>query len=354
MSVMLRLNLIAIGLAAVVVILGAYTRLTDAGLGCPDWPGCYGFLTVPEQSHELQQAEQAFPQRPVEVEKAWNEMIHRYFAGSLGLLIGAIWLFSLTLKRHRVLTSVLLVTVCFQAVLGMWTVTMNLMPLVVMGHLLGGFATFCLLVLLALTIRRNENQTKPEVPLFTVAPKMLLLSKLVMLILVGQIALGGWTAANYAAVVCTELPVCEGQWQSKFDFEQAFSIPTGHATYEYGVFSYEARMTIHIMHRVGALVTLLAVFSLAWLMVKTESVRTRQYGFALFALVSFQFALGITNVVFNLPLFIAVAHNFIALCLLATLLAVMVKFSAARQLSASFRGNNLQSQAHSQSSSLSI
>lgn len=326
MSMILRLNLAAILLAAVVVILGAYTRLTDAGLGCPDWPGCYGFLTVPDQAHEVQKAEAAFPERPVETQKAWNEMIHRYFAGSLGLLIGVIWLLSLKIKQYRPMTTALLVLVCFQAALGMWTVTMNLAPLVVMGHLMGGFATFCMLVVLALTIRRQESQWQDSAEVNSAERShSLLASKLVLLILVAQIALGGWTAANYAAVVCTELPVCEGQWQSKFDFKQAFSVPTGYATYEYGVFPYEARMTIHIMHRAGAVLTLFAVFWLAWLLFKSSNLQFRKFSYALTAIVLSQFILGISNVVFQLPLAVAVAHNFVALCLLACLLSLMFK-----------------------------
>lgn len=331
MSMILRLNLAAILLAAVVVILGAYTRLTDAGLGCPDWPGCYGFLTVPDQAHEVQKAEAAFPERPVKTQKAWNEMIHRYFAGSLGLLIGVIWLLSLKIKQYRPMTTALLVLVCFQAALGMWTVTMNLAPLVVMGHLMGGFATFCMLVVLALTISRQESQWQDATEINSEKRShSLLASKVVLVILVAQIALGGWTAANYAAVVCTELPVCEGQWQSKFDFKQAFSVPTGYATYEYGVFPYEARMTIHIMHRAGAVLTLSAVFWLAWLLYKSNVLQLKRFSYLLTAIVLSQFLLGISNVVFQLPLAVAVAHNFVALCLLACLLSLMFKLRQAK------------------------
>lgn len=325
MSTIFRLSLAAVLLAAVVVILGAYTRLTDAGLGCPDWPGCYGFLTVPAEASEVAKAEMAFPDRPVEPQKAWNEMIHRYFAGSLGLLIAVIWGLSLRLQRYRFVTTSLLVLVCLQATLGMWTVTMNLMPLVVMGHLLGGFATFCLLVILTLTIKQRETDStelKTTSSGFDYS-NIRQVSKLALLVLIIQIALGGWTAANYAAVVCTELPVCEGQWQTKFDLNQAFSIPTGYANYEYGVFPYEARMTIHIMHRAGAVVTLLAILALSWLLLKADRKVIRHFGYALAAVVFIQFLLGISNVVFHLPLAIAVAHNFIALCLLACLLSLM-------------------------------
>lgn len=140
-------------LSLVVVGLGAFTRLTEAGLGCPDWPGCYGFMTVPQTEAQQAVASEAFPHVPLEPQKAWNEMIHRYVAGTLGLLIAAIALLSFRrAERPKLLPSLLLGTVIFQALLGMWTVTMNLMPLVVMGHLLGGFATVTLLVLLALKL----------------------------------------------------------------------------------------------------------------------------------------------------------------------------------------------------------
>ncbi|WP_269748102.1 COX15/CtaA family protein [Enterovibrio coralii] len=136
--------------------LGAFTRLTEAGLGCPDWPGCYGFLTVPQSAEHIAQATEAFPDAPVEIQKAWNEMIHRYVAGTLGLVIAAIaFLAWRNPARNRLLPSILLAVVTFQAALGMWTVTMNLMPIVVMGHLLGGFTTVTLLFLLALTERRR-------------------------------------------------------------------------------------------------------------------------------------------------------------------------------------------------------
>lgn len=135
-----RLVLVSILLAIVVVSLGAYTRLTHAGLGCPDWPGCYGLLDVPETKEQIAKAELAFPERPVEPEKAWNEMIHRYFAGSLGLLILLITILSIRQRDQGTpvfLPIVILAIVTFQAALGMWTVTMKLMPIVVMGHLLG-------------------------------------------------------------------------------------------------------------------------------------------------------------------------------------------------------------------------
>ena len=317
-----KLNLIAIFVTAVVVILGAYTRLTDAGLGCPDWPGCYGFMSVPIHEADIAHAEDIFPDRPVEHEKAWNEMIHRYFAGSLGLLILCMFLLSIKAKQKLLLPSILLFTVSFQALLGMWTVTMNLMPLVVMGHLLGGFTTFCLLVISALDLRRTLNSESISAPYF-LEPRIYKLSQITFVFLVIQIALGGWTASNYAAVACTELPICEGNWTEKFDIDEALTVPTGHDDYEYGVLHYEARMSIHVLHRFGAVAVLFIFIMLVANLIKSKGTGLKRHGIVLMLLVSIQFLLGVSNVVFQLPLLIAVSHNFIALCLLAGLVILM-------------------------------
>jgi len=315
-----RLSQVAIVVTAVVIILGAYTRLTDAGLGCPDWPGCYGFLTVPTEVSDISEAEQAFPERPVEAHKAWNEMIHRYFAGSLGLIILAIFIMSLKARLPMLLPSVLLATVCFQAALGMWTVTMNLQPAVVMGHLLGGFTTFSLLLLMTLQLRQKIKASWiPKLEL-KVRPSLIIGFKLATVVLVLQIALGGWTASNYAAVACIELPVCESGWQERFDLKQALSIPTGHADYEFGVFPYEARMTIHILHRFGALFTTLILVGLIWKLFSYRQAASNKMAWSLSGFLTLQVLLGLSNVVFHLPLAVAVAHNFVAACLLLTLL----------------------------------
>ena len=156
---MKKLTLFSIFLAAVVIILGAYTRLTDAGLGCPDWPGCYGNLTVPLSEEKVAQANAAYPERPVEAFKAWNEMIHRYFAGTLGVCVLAIALIALRQRDKGTpvkLPLLLLGLIIFQAALGMWTVTLNLLPVVVMGHLLGGFSVLSCLFILYLRLRRHQ------------------------------------------------------------------------------------------------------------------------------------------------------------------------------------------------------
>lgn len=331
----IKINLFAILLAAVVVILGAYTRLTDAGLGCPDWPGCYGFLSVPQHVDDIAHAETLFPDRPVEAHKAWNEMVHRYFAGTLGLVILIMFIIAHKEKQFTVIPTLLLVLVIFQAALGMWTVTMNLMPLVVMGHLLGGFTIFCLLVVNLRQMQSRENGgiiSPPSSECYSYSK----FASFAFVVLIIQIALGGWTAANYAAVACTQLPICEGDWVQRLDFSHAFSIPTGHESYEYGVFPYEARMTIHVTHRIWALVTVCSLLILAWKLMQSKSDYLKRFAVGLVGLTSLQFVLGISNVVFNLPLGVAVAHNFIALCLLSVLVSLMFNLRTQKSAQATF------------------
>lgn len=324
---MRRLVLAGIVLALVVIILGAYTRLTDAGLGCPDWPGCYGHLTVPGSEDVIAKAEEAFPERPFEAHKAWNEMIHRYFAGALGLLILAIFIVSVKQRNyHRPfkLPFFLLCLVTFQAALGMWTVTMNLLPVVVMGHLLGGFTVLACLFLLYLRL------TPYRIP--GGDPQVIKFGKycaLGVVILVIQIALGGWTSANYAALACTEMPICEGNWYERLDFGGAFSVPEAD-NYEYGVHNYEQRMTMHILHRIGALITFIY---LCWLALRLYTTAAsgfmRNLAVVLTIVVSIQVLLGVSNVVFSLPVAIAVAHNAVAACLL--LVMVMLCYTIYRK-----------------------
>ena len=306
-------------LAFVVIVLGAYTRLSDAGLGCPDWPGCYGKLLVPSHPDAVVVAENAYPERPLESGKAWKEMIHRYFAGALGLLILAIAVFSIKANHGKPfkLPLLLLGLVIFQAALGMWTVTMNLQPLVVMGHLLGGFSVFSLLFLLHLRLKgfRIPGGDYP-------ARRLAKFAMLGLVILVGQIGLGGWTSANYAALACTQLPICEGNWVERLDFADALSIPVAD-DYEFGKHSYEGRMTMHILHRFGAILTFIY---LCWLGLKlytkaaSDMVKTQAVAMT-FLLVA-QVVLGISNVVFKLPIWVAVMHNGVAAILLLSLVLI--------------------------------
>lgn len=317
-----KLVFVSILLAILVVSLGAYTRLTHAGLGCPDWPGCYGLLDVPETAEQITAAEQAFPERPVEPEKAWNEMIHRYFAGTLGLLILAIAL--LSFKRRAQggpvgLPILILVVVIFQAALGMWTVTMKLMPVVVMGHLLGGFTTLCLLFLLYLRISGYR------VPGGDFALKKYAKFAVIgIFILAGQIGLGGWTSSNYAALTCTELPICQSGWLEQLTFEHSFDlVPPEKDSYEFGHLDHASRVTIHVMHRLGAIVTALYLF---WLAIsiyrKAQSPFFKNAAMSLGFILSVQIGLGISNVWFSLPLSVAVSHNVVAAMLMMSLITM--------------------------------
>jgi cytochrome c oxidase assembly protein subunit 15 len=317
-----KIVFVSILLAILVVSLGAYTRLTHAGLGCPDWPGCYGLLDVPETSEQIATAEQAFPDRPVEPHKAWNEMIHRYFAGSLGLLILLIALISIKRRSQGGpvgLPILILLVVIFQAALGMWTVTMKLMPVVVMGHLLGGFTTLCLLLLLYL---RLSDYRVPGGDFALI--KYAKFGVVGIFILAGQIGLGGWTSSNYAALTCTELPICQAGWADQINFEHAFDlVPPEKDSYEFGHLDHASRITIHVMHRFGAIITSLY---LLWFAVsvfrKARSPFFKNAALSLGFILSVQVGLGISNVWFSLPLSVAVSHNVVAAMLMMSLISM--------------------------------
>ncbi len=314
-----RMALFATFLALVVVLLGAWTRLSEAGLGCPDWPGCYGFLTVPQHDHHIQQAEEAFPHAPFEEHKAWPEMIHRYFAGSLGLVILAIFVVALAAGRQgpRLHAGALLALVVFQAYLGMLTVTAMLHPVIVMGHLLGGFSIVCLLGLLYLRL----HPSPPFIRSFCSSTIVSRLGWLALVIVIVQIALGGWTSANYAAVVCTSLPICEGDWLSTYHFVTGFWFSGYEAdTYQYGVLPFEGRLTIHVTHRIGAIIAACAVIALVIGLWKRSS---KSLAALLLAILCAQIALGVTNVLAALPLAVAVSHNGGGLLLLFSIIVVL-------------------------------
>ncbi|MDT8319421.1 MAG: COX15/CtaA family protein [Xanthomonadales bacterium] len=312
-----RLAVIATVIAFCVIILGAYVRLSHAGLGCPDWPGCYGKLTWPTATHEVQEANQAFPERPMETHKAWKEMVHRYLAGALVLLVVAInvvvWR-SKTNRRARGLTGALLVLILFQAALGMWTVTLKLWPIVVMGHLLGGVATFGLLLWLALRYRPATSLSPPGAFL---RQRGLIIGAL--MVLLAQLALGGWTSANYAALSCPDFPTCQGELWPQMNFRDAFTLSREvDVDYEGGVLDLPSRTAIQVTHRLGALVTLLVLGFLAirlW-----QAPVTRRGSILLAGVLATQITLGVLNIVLYLPLANAVAHNGAGVLLAATLI----------------------------------
>lgn len=301
-----RLAVFATLLAVVVVLLGAYTRLTHAGLGCPDWPGCYGFLAVPMSEQAQSLAAERFPDAPLEVDKGWNEMVHRYFAGSLGLVILALAVQALRRRSQPgqpvKLPLLLLAVVIAQAAFGMWTVTLQLWPQVVTAHLLGGFATLSLLFLLCLRL----SGTLPPMP--ALSGRLRAFAAAALLLVIGQITLGGWVSSNYAAVACTDLPTCHGEWWPPMDFANAFNLLHHDIGPNYlgGLLYGEARTAIHMAHRLGALSVTLALLLLAGLLWRQGLGRLA--GLLLVAL-ALQLGLGIANVLLNLPLAVAVAHN---------------------------------------------
>jgi cytochrome c oxidase assembly protein subunit 15 len=306
MTLFQRLTTAALLLCLTVVVFGAYVRLSDAGLGCPDWPGCYGHLTVPSEAQHVEQAQQEFPQRPVVAAKAWKEMTHRYLASTLGLLILALAVLSFRAGHPRVLPKVLLGLVIFQGLLGMWTVTWLLKPLAVTGHLLGGMATLALLFWLWLGNRaRAQAGTGPAAP----PARVKLWSGLALALLAGQIFLGGWTSSNYAALACPDLPTCQGRMWPELDFGEAFLLWRGlDQSYEYGVLDNRSRVTIHHLHRVGAL-TVSAFFVALGVWLWRRGGTWKRHGLALLALLAVQVAIGVGMTLLQLPLALADAHN---------------------------------------------
>lgn len=321
-----RLAVISVVIAATVVALGAWTRLKDAGLGCPDWPTCYGSITVPLSQEAIARAHELYPDQPFVAEKAWPEMIHRHFAKTIGLLCILMAGFALLAVRRGEKdipvrhTVFLLLLVCLQGAFGAWTVTMKLFPPVVTGHLLFGFVTFTTIFLLMLRLspflRASGANVRGLLPLAIAAVGVLVL----------QIALGGWTASNYAATQCTALPICQEGWMGHLDFRNAFAFhPYNGSSYEFAPhLESPAMMTIHVAHRFGAWITtvLLAVLVLM-LWSGRRSERYRKFGAVLAFVLLVQVGLGISNVVFHLPLAVAVAHNFVALVLLQVLVALI-------------------------------
>jgi cytochrome c oxidase assembly protein subunit 15 len=341
MSWFRRLTLAAAVLCFGVVVLGAYVRLSHAGLGCPDWPGCYGLLTVPKESHELAAAAQNYPERPVEAHKAWKEMVHRYFASALGLIIVGLAFASVRLRDQgapRQLPWFLVGLVIFQGVLGMWTVTWQLKPLAVSAHLLGGMSTLALLAWMWLSTKptvddASHTRTRSERQVMlglleddkrALAPFALrAFAALTLAVVALQIFLGGWTSSNYAALACPDFPSCHGRYWPEMDMKEAFTLWRGLGiNYEGGVLDNRARVTIHFAHRLGALVVAFIGFALALVLWKRGAKIDRRLGAALAGALALQIGLGIAIVKLQLPLLLADMHNAGAAVLLLTLIVL--------------------------------
>jgi len=319
-----RIAVFATAFAFCVIVFGAFVRLSNAGLSCPDWPTCYGQVTWPKHEGDIAAANEAFPDRPVESGKAWREQVHRFLAG--GLIVTTFALAWMCWRRRDALGKVAwippiaCIVIVFQALLGMWTVTLLLKPIVVMAHLLGGLTTFALLGYTALRLTSPTTLDDVELKRFTIVAIALLAL---------QIALGGWTSANYAALACGfDFPQCLGQWWPATDFKEGFVLWRGiGVNYEGGVLDAPARAAIQLAHRIGALV----VFCyLGWLAHRAARAGLRGLAIVLGALLLVQVSLGIGNVKLGLPLPVATAHNGVAALLLLTLLALLVRVSRAR------------------------
>lgn len=369
------------------VAFGAFVRLSDAGLGCPDWPTCYGKLTWPK-AHEVDAVQANFPGQAVEIHKAWPEQVHRFIAAVLGVLV----LFAVILARdltslrlasrmrvhlpillgvlgvglailsyvieqpqlsgvffvlgelvlfygaysayrdfrapHGHLVAMLTLTlglVCFQALLGMWTVTLKVKPAVVTSHLLGGMATLAMILICALLAYRRDHGIKARSSNAKRSAQWLV--RIGLVLLVAQITLGGWVSTNYAALACPDFPKCQGQWWPNLDFREGFVIWRGiGVNYEGGVLDAPARAAVHVAHRLGAVIVGLYLLGLALYAMRRRGgslYPARQLqapGLLVLACLIIQIALGISNVVFALPLWVAVAHNGMAALLLCAMI----------------------------------
>ena len=316
-----RIAWAAVGLALVVIVAGAWVRLTDAGLGCPDWPGCYGMTTWPSKADDVDRANAEWGHvRIVESGKAFREMFHRYLAGLFGLVIAAMaflaWKNRSEPNQPVVLPTVIFGLVIFQAALGMWTVTLLLKPAIVTAHLLGGMTTFALLLWLALSVTPRAHP--PTLP--ARGQHVAVIIGLVVISI--QIALGGWVSTNYAALACTGFPACNGEWWPAGNFAEGFRIWRGIGVdYEGGVLDQNARIAIQMAHRLWAVVVLAVMGWLLWRSWRSEDLRA--LAMITGAVLLGQIAIGIYNVTGGLPLANAVAHNGMAAILLGMMIVLL-------------------------------
>jgi heme a synthase len=308
------------------IMFGSFTRLTDSGLGCPDWPGCYGHSNPLSADEPIRAAETALPSGPVTMTKAWIEMVHRYFAMGVGLLIIILAVQSWARWRREGGRSPWLATgalawVIGQGAFGALTVTMKLQPVIVTIHLLGGVGLLALLVWLALRegdvvhVRAPESATR--------------LSALALAVVVLQIALGGWVSTNYAVMACPDFPLCQGRVVPTMDFAHAFSLwrPLG-MTSDGEAIPFQSLVAIHWTHRLFAVVVILALGALLWQVWSAPGLKALAR--ALLVLVLLQFVTGMSNVVLQWPLLLAVAHSGGAALLVALLVVVTYRLRSGR------------------------
>ena len=298
-------------MAFVVIALGAWTRLVDAGLGCPDWPGCYGFVVFPINEAEIAIAESRYPTFPYDINKAIPEVVHRYFAAALGLL--AIFLVYLSFRKTndksiQGWSCFLLIFICLQGTFGYLTVSLKLLPIIVTIHLFGGFTTLLLLYFIYLKSRNFEIFNQINIS------NLKVISGIALAVLIFQIFLGVWTSTNYASLACADFPTCQGSYLPEMDFKNGFNLNQEVGpNYLYGLLDNPARVAIHYSHRISAL---LVTFIFLILMSRLWFSEAAPLASTLGILLLTQITLGIINVVYVLPLYVAIAHNLVAACLL--------------------------------------
>lgn len=302
------LTIIAAGLAFAVILLGAYTRLTDAGLSCPDWPQCYGYLTAPHTPEQLEGAAKAYPMVPVEVKKAWTEMVHRYFAGTEGLLIlvlagGLLFTRKAKTKKAIGIGASLIGLLCVQVALGMLTVTANLHPMIVSSHLITGLSLLCLLWWAYLDVHLTEDYF-----LAKSSPRIIPWVWLGFIIVAAQVALGGWVSTHYATLACVDLPYCNGQLIPALHFDQLNT----------------DLITIHMLHRFGAIAAATYIGLLdVYLFLKQPTFK--RIATISMLLLLMQLTLGILTIVWLRPVHVALTHHAIGILLLLTTITMLVK-----------------------------
>ena len=310
-----KLSFVGALFTLIVISLGAWVRLTDAGLGCPDWPGCYGLLTTPDTVDELAKAREYYPNADIDVGKAWREMLHRYMAGLLGLYVFFITYISIKYsKRSYTLPVLISILIIIQAIMGMLTVTMLVKPTIVTTHLFFGMLTATLLFINSLKYS-NISMSSEKIPAIA-----LIIITITWVFLIIQILLGGWTSTNYASLACTDFPKCLDQWYPKeMIFNEAFNvIDLPDVNYEGGILAYGAKVAIHYSHRITALILTFVFISALYVVFKLNkhSLLKKLMSISIIFFI-LQVILGISNVVYSLPLNIAVWHTMNAAILMA-------------------------------------
>lgn len=302
-----KLALITIFLAMVVILLGAYTRLTNAGLSCPDWPNCYGYMTAPHTTEQLQTAAERYPTSPVDIKKAWTEMTHRYFAGTEGILVLIVALSILFTHKTNylkagIISLSLIGLLAIQVTLGMLTVTAKLKPVIVLSHLLTGLSLLGVLWWSYLDLHLRDD-CFPKRNSMHLIPWLWL----ALLLVAVQITLGGWVSTHYAGLACVDFPYCNGKILPTIFWQQLNT----------------HLISIHMLHRFGAVVTGSYLSILAICLLFNTSFRSM--GMLLLSLVALQITLGILNIVWLLPVWVALIHHAVAMFLLLTVITALVK-----------------------------